>query len=91
MIKRGVYPSFPGKSRTLKKLLPPDVTAKQFDRALAAFSEAVGDNWVFADETDEGEKVYQQWCIHCHGEDNSGPGTLRLAWDSDEEVDHRYY
>ena len=38
-----------------------------------------------------GEKVYQQWCIHCHGEDNSGPGTLRLAWDRDEEVERRYY
>ena len=37
----------------MKKLLPPDVTAKQFDRALAAFREAVGDNWMFADETDE--------------------------------------
>lgn len=28
-----------------------------------------------------GEQVFQQWCIHCHGEDNSSPGTLRLAWD----------
>ena len=32
-----------------------------------------------------GERVFQQWCIHCHGEDNSGPGTLRLAWDSGED------
>ena len=37
----------------MKKLLPPDVTGKQFDQALAAFREAVGDNWVFADETAE--------------------------------------
>ena len=37
----------------MKKLLPPDVTGKQFDQALAAFHEAVGDNWVFADETAE--------------------------------------
>ena len=35
----------------MKKLLPPDVTGKQFDQALAAFREALGDNWVFADET----------------------------------------
>lgn len=32
-----------------------------------------------------GERVFQQWCIHCHGEDNSGPGTLRLAWDRGED------
>ena len=32
-----------------------------------------------------GERVFQQWCIHCHGEDNSGPGTLRLAWDKGED------
>ena len=37
----------------MKKLLPPDVTGKQFAQALAAFREAVGDNWVFADETAE--------------------------------------
>ena len=34
-----------------------------------------------ATEVITGEKVFQQWCIHCHGEDNSGPGTLRLARD----------
>lgn len=34
-----------------------------------------------AEEVATGERVFQQWCIHCHGEDNSGPGTLRLAWD----------
>ena len=33
----------------MKKLLPPDVTGKQFAQALAAFREAVGDNWVFAE------------------------------------------
>ena len=32
-----------------------------------------------------GERVFQQWCVHCHGEDNSGPGTLRLAWDKGED------
>ena len=37
----------------MKKILPPDVTEKQFNRALAAFREVVGDNWVFAEETDE--------------------------------------
>ena len=40
---------------------------------------------VMATELTTGEKVYQQWCIHCHGEDNSGPGTLRLAWDRGED------
>lgn len=34
-----------------------------------------------AEEVVTGEQVFQQWYIHCHGEDNSGPGTLRLAWD----------
>ena len=38
-----------------------------------------------AAEVMTGEKVFQQWCIHCHGEDNSGPGTLRLAWDKGED------
>ena len=39
----------------MKKLLPPDVTGKQFAQALALarirrlFREAVGDNWVFAE------------------------------------------
>ena len=37
----------------MKKILPPDVSDKQFAKALAAFREAVGENWVFADETDE--------------------------------------
>ena len=40
---------------------------------------------VMATELTTGEKVYQQWCIHCHGEDDSGPGTLRLAWDRGED------
>lgn len=40
---------------------------------------------VKATETTKGEQVFQQWCIHCHGEDNSGPGTLRLAWDKGED------
>ena len=40
---------------------------------------------VMATELITGEKVYQQWCIHCHGEDNSGPGTLRLTWDKGKE------
>ena len=39
---------------------------------------------VKAAETTMGEKVFQQWCIHCHGADNSGPGTLRLTWDKGE-------
>ena len=38
-----------------------------------------------AEEVVTGEQVFQQWCIHCHGEDNSGPGTLRLAWDKGED------
>ena len=38
-----------------------------------------------AEEVVTGEQVFQQWCIHCHGEDNSGPGTLRLAWDRGED------
>ncbi len=38
-----------------------------------------------ADDIATGERVFQQWCIHCHGEDNSGPGTLRLAWDKGED------
>lgn len=37
----------------VKKILPPDVTHKQFAWALAAFREAVGENWVFADDSDE--------------------------------------
>ena len=37
----------------MKKILPPDVSDKQFNQALAAFREVVGDNWVFADDTDE--------------------------------------
>lgn len=40
---------------------------------------------VMATELITGEKVYQQWCIHCHGEDNSGPGTLRLTWDKGKD------
>ena len=32
-----------------------------------------------------GEQVFQKWCIHCHGEGDSGPGTLRLAWDKGED------
>ena len=36
-------------------------------------------------EVTTGEKVFKQWCIHCHGEDNSGPGTLRLLWDKGKE------
>ncbi len=40
---------------------------------------------VNATELITGEKVFQQWCIHCHGEDNSGPGTLRLSWDKGED------
>ena len=38
-----------------------------------------------AEDVAMGERVFQQWCIHCHGEDNSGPGTLRLAWDKGED------
>ena len=38
-----------------------------------------------AEDIVTGERVFQQWCIHCHGEDNSGPGTLRLAWDKGED------
>ena len=38
-----------------------------------------------AEDVAMGERVFQQWCIHCHGEDNSGPGTLRLAWDRGED------
>lgn len=38
-----------------------------------------------AEEVATGERVFRQWCIHCHGEDNSGPGTLRLAWDKGED------
>ena len=37
----------------MKKILPPDVSDKQFNQALAAFREVVGDRWVFAEETDE--------------------------------------
>ena len=37
----------------MKKILPPDVSDKQFNQALAAFREVVGDNWVFAEDTDE--------------------------------------
>lgn len=40
---------------------------------------------VCATDLTTGEKVFHQWCIHCHGEDNSGPGTLRLAWDKGED------
>ena len=40
---------------------------------------------VKATDLTAGEKVFRQWCIHCHGEDNSGPGTLRLAWDKGED------
>ena len=38
-----------------------------------------------AAEVTTGERVFQQWCVHCHGEDNSGPGTLRLTWDKGRE------
>ena len=38
-----------------------------------------------AEDVVTGERVFRQWCIHCHGEDNSGPGTLRLAWDKSED------
>ena len=40
---------------------------------------------LWAEEVAMGERVFRQWCIHCHGEDNSGPGTLRLAWDKGED------
>ena len=40
---------------------------------------------VKATELTTGERVFRQWCIHCHGDDNSGPGTLRLAWDKGED------
>ena len=40
---------------------------------------------VLAADTTTGEKVYRQWCIHCHGEDDSGPGTLRLGWDKGKD------
>ena len=37
----------------MKKILPPDVSHKQFTQALVAFREAVGEKWVFADDNDE--------------------------------------
>ena len=37
----------------VKKVLPPDVTLKQFQEALAAFRRTVGEKWVFVDESDE--------------------------------------
>ena len=40
---------------------------------------------VKATDLTAGERVFRQWCIHCHGEGNSGPGTFRLAWDKGED------
>ena len=37
-----------------------------------------------ADEN-EGKAVFQRWCVHCHGDQPSAPGRLRLVWNRGEE------
>lgn len=47
----------------MKKVLPPDVSDKQFNQALAAFCGVVGDNWVFAEETASSPDYLVTWGI----------------------------
>lgn len=66
----------------MKRVLPPNVSAGQFDQALAAFGDAIGEDWVLA--TDQDRRTYAD--IYAPGPEDEWPPSAALAPGSVEEV-----
>ena len=70
----------------MKKLLLPDVTEKQFNRALAAFREVVGDAWVFADENTDLLASLNTSRTEYYDGDGPVPDSIRKKIMADQDI-----
>lgn len=66
----------------MQRVLPPGVSERQFERALAAFADAIGEDWVLA--TDQDRQTYAD--IYAPGPEDEWPPAAAVAPGSVEEV-----